>query len=151
MSTDSRYLRAIMPAMPELELWAAGDNERGSFAVSDKWGRNVWHDLLVNDHRLHPAWRHFAPTVAAAKALWVAGRVRAHLGVPTILLVLHVNQADLASETLDFAAAKSGVRFTLDFAVDNPAEPWCAAPTHNDWRDLDWASLTHHQEPHRVA
>ncbi|NUS43076.1 MAG: hypothetical protein HOQ24_05235 [Mycobacteriaceae bacterium] len=111
-----------------LDLWVAGDDDSAAFAVTDRTGARVWHGLLTDDATLHPAWRrrHCATTVAAWKAIRIAGGERARLAVPSLLVRIYADVVAGSLDVLDFAAAKAGVRYELATAGgDNPARAWC--------------------------
>jgi hypothetical protein len=124
-------------ARPTVEFWAAGDDLVSRFAVCGPRGVVLWRDTVDRDPTLHPAWRFgSADTVAASKAIWLAGRVRAELDVASLRLLLHVANPNVNRDALEFAAIKAGVVLDIDVGAANPALDTVAAGSRADWRHL---------------
>lgn len=127
---------------PAVDLWAAGDADSARFAICADEGYVVWYNTFRADSGVHPAWTfRSADTVAAAKAIWLAGRIRADLQVPVVRLRLHVSNLQLDRPLLAVVAAKAGVALDIDKVTDNPAQDWCRAYGCRDWRETVLAGL----------
>jgi hypothetical protein len=129
--------------VPELELWAAGDDETACYAVCGPDAQVRWRGITNPDRTEHPRWRSDSiDTVAGAKAIWLAGRVRAALGVPTVRVRLHLTDPDLDRYVLTVVAAKAGVTIeAVDAVEDNPAHQACREPGVVDWHAVDLPDL----------
>jgi hypothetical protein len=129
-------------AVPELELWAAGDNETACYAVCGPDAQVRWRGITSPERAEHPRWRSDSvDTVAGAKAIWLAGRVRAALGAPTVRLRLHLSDPDLDRYVFTVVAAKAGVVVEVDAVEDNPAHAACREPGVVDWHAVELPSL----------
>lgn len=102
-------------------MWAAGNDRAARSAVCDDRGQVLWCASRGHRDGLHPAWRGAsAHTVAAAKAVWLAGRAGA------TRLRLHVADPHLDPRLLDTVAHAVGVELDVTVTVDdNPAVEWC--------------------------
>lgn len=128
--------------VPEFQLWAAGDDETACYAVCGPDGQVRWRGITCPERAEHPRWRSDSmDTVAGAKAIWLAGRVRAALNVPTVRLGLHLSNPDLDRYVLSVVAAKAGVTVDVDAVEDNPAHAACLEPGVVDWHAVELPSL----------
>jgi hypothetical protein len=143
---------AVVPLrdpIPQLELWAAGNDQLASFAVCGHGGRPLWYSRFSADRGMHPAWKAVpAQTVAATKAIWLAGRARQPGGPATVRLLLHLSDPDVDPQALADVAAKAGVNCHTDVVWGSPALEWCNKPGSAEWREPDLSNLASHRSPH---
>lgn len=143
--------RVVVPlrgTTPQLELWAAGNDQLASFAVCGHGGRPLWYSRLSADHGLHPAWKAVpAQTVAATKAIWLAGQTRG-VGRTKVRLLLHLSDPEVDGEALADVAAKAGVSYRTDVVWGSPAVEWCNQCGSAEWREHDLSNLASHRSPH---
>src|ERR1700757_4319275 len=100
---EKRHLAVVTlrDTTPEIELWAAGNDQLASFAVCGHGRRPLWYSTYSADHAMHPAWKTApAQTVAAAKAIWLAGKARAVVHASRVRLRLHLSDPDIDSAAL---------------------------------------------------
>jgi hypothetical protein len=119
----TRRTRASLSAARtgSVEMWAAGNDRAHRSAVCGDQGQVLWCASRGHKDGMHPAWRlASADTVAAGKAIWLAGQGGA------TRLRLHVADPNLDPQLLDTLARTVGVELDVSVTAErNPAMEWC--------------------------
>ena len=128
--------------VPHITLAAAADCSNGTFAVCGDEGRALWFGPFLDSDADHPHGDPRAGTMAAAaRAVWLAGRVCADAGHHEATLHLTITEPDVDTITLACAASMSGLALDVVVAEDNPALDWCRAFGRLDWNPGALVSL----------
>lgn len=137
-------LAAAAATAPVVSLSAAGD-ERGSFAVVGEADTSdvAWYGSFHKDDRVfRPGDQHSADEASSGKAVFLASKVREHLGADAIRLHLRVSSERIDGVKLAELAAKKQVILDLEvIPTGNPAEQWCLEPGFGEWRAIRLADL----------
>ncbi len=137
-------LAAAAATAPLVSLSSAGD-ERGSFAVvGDADTSDVaWYGTFHKEDRIfRPGDQHSADEASAGKAVFLAAKVREHLGVDAVRLHLRVSSERIEGVKLADLAAKKQVILDLEVVPNgNPAEQWCLEPGFGEWRAIRLSDL----------
>ncbi|WP_227996221.1 hypothetical protein [Nocardia australiensis] len=128
--------------VPHITLAAAADCANGTFAVCGDEGRVLWFGPFLDSDADHPHGnRRAGAMAAAARAVWLAGRVRADAGHNEATLHLTITEPDVDAVTLACAASISGLALDVMVAEDNPALDWCRVFGKLDWNPGALVSL----------
>ena len=139
----ARVLAESAASAPLVELFAAGD-ERGSFAVVGVADTEdtAWYGTFHPDDTVFKAGdQTSADSSAAGKAVFLAGKVREHLAVPAVRLLLHIGNELVDGPKLADMAAKKSIVLELDVTMENPATEWCLANGWQAWQAIRLSDL----------
>lgn len=142
-SDRARVLAEAAASAPLVELFASGD-ERGSFAVVGvaNTADTVWYGTFHSDDAVFKAGdQTSADSSAAGKAVFLAGKVREHLAVPAVRLLLHIGNELVDGPKLADMAAKKSIVLELDVTMENPATEWCLANGWQAWQAIRLSDL----------
>lgn len=119
------------------------------FAITDGNGNPVWHGRLFEEATTQPQ----AELLAAAKAIWLAGKVREAVGAVGIRLDLKVDAQWLTSLSgmaarLIYEAEKANVLLDISWIPGsrNPADRYTVCRGYLRWDENDLAALARSTE-----
>ena len=128
---------------PTVELYCAGDDEVGTYAVcaaSDD--RESWYGEFHPKDTIYRAGDDLSAEHSAAdKAIYLAGQARQDAGLDAVRLVLHTSHHDLDTAVLAATASRHRVAVTLELSDQNPAIALCRAPGYRGWREIRLTTL----------
>ncbi|WP_280386615.1 hypothetical protein [Nocardia wallacei] len=140
----AEQLAAAAADAPEIVLWAAGDDEAGTFAICNDEGEVLWYSTFHPNDRLYKSGdQSSASTSAAEKAVYLAGQARRESGdIDGVRLTLRVSDHRLDTAIVTAAGVFARVLVAVDVtSEDNPALEWCRAPGFKHWREARLSAL----------
>lgn len=128
---------------PEIVLWAAADDDAGTFALTDVEGTALWYSTFHGQDKLYnPGDQASASTSAAEKAVYLAGQARREADLEVVRLTVRVSDHRVDGEAITKAGLQARAVVTIDVTdEDNPALEWCRAPGFRNWREIDLSAL----------
>ena len=145
----AEQLAADAADAPEIVLWAAGDDETGTFALTDTEGGALWYSTFHSQDKLYnPGDQASASTSAAEKAVYLAGQARREADLEVVRLTVRVSDHRVDADAITRAGLQARAVVIIDVTdEDNPAADWCRAPGFRNWREIDLSALLN-TEPH---
>lgn len=122
---------------PEIVLWAAADDEAGTFAVCDGEGEALWYGTFHPDDRYYRKGDQASASLSAAeKAVYIAGQARREADLEAVRLRLLVSDHRVDTTTLTGSGVTARVSINLEVSdATNAALDWCRAPGFKSWRE----------------
>ncbi|MHA4855157.1 hypothetical protein L1080_037485 [Rhodococcus sp. MSC1_016] len=146
---EREQLSEAAAAAPTVELYAAGDDEAGTFAVCGPEGAVAWYGEFFDDDKTYTAGDQTSADLSAArKAVFLAGKTREELDVDAINLTLHVLNHEVGPHNLSLAATRVRVVVTVEIDNESPALEWCRENGYKNWREQN---LNHLVAPDTAA
>lgn len=123
-----------------IHLCCAGDEEVGTFAVTDHAGDDAWYgDFFDRDG---VADQTSADIAAANKAIYLAGKAREYAGLDVVGLRLTLSNHHVDLDALLGSAIKHRVHVVIDLTDGhNPALDQCREPGYRSWQEIALSDL----------
>ncbi|WP_299577476.1 hypothetical protein [uncultured Williamsia sp.] len=149
VAAEAARLDAAAADAPLVRLCVAGDAEVSTYAIcAAADDRQSWYGTFFDDDRIFDGSDESAERSAADKAVFLAGKVREHLGVPALRLVIESSHPDISADMFTLSGNRHQVQVRVEHVETNPAVALCRAPGYRTWREIPLQKLV---EPAEVA
>jgi len=142
---------------PELTMFSDAKARTDRFAICDAAGAPLWFGKFFDRDKDYAGEQSSGELAAATKAVWLASKIKEHVGADTIGLTLKVDaewltyangvalgeESEGKARALGAAARRLGVLLTVEWVSGskNPADKYTISRGFKSWKDNDLKAL----------